>query len=152
MKFHFVDDDAVIREFMLALLPDMGHDIQVFSSGASYLEYTEQQGFTLPTAVLTDIQMPTMDGYALTRKLRAKFPYLKIVLVTGNPSYTLDSSKEGCFFMRKPFFPADMGALVGALSCCTYDEDHSSVLKLEHKKCDMGLDFSCPFKRRLMAV
>ncbi len=144
--FHFVDDDPVIRSFMLELVPDLGHEIKVFASAASYLSYTKSEIFRLPTAVLTDIQMPDMNGFELADTLRAQFPYLKIALVTGYPSYKANKDHPGCFFMSKPFFPADLGALLGALSCCHYGEANPDILKKDSPKCDMGLEHNCPFK------
>ncbi len=144
--FHFIDDDPVIRNFMLEMVPDLGHEIKVFASAASYLDFVGQRHFRLPTAVLTDIQMPEMDGFALARKLREKFPYLKIALVTGYPSYESQANEMECHFMCKPFFPADMGALLGALSCCRYGEGNTDVLDRSTPRCDVGLKHNCPFK------
>jgi len=145
--FHFVDDDPVIRSFMLELVPDLGYEIKVFSSATSYLSYSKTPMFRLPTALLTDIQMPDMDGFVLADTLRAQFPYLKIALVTGYPSYQSNTDHPGCFFMSKPFFPADLDALLSALSGCSYGADNRDVLKTDTPRCDMGLKHDCPFKK-----
>jgi len=145
--FHFIDDDPVIRSFMLEVVPDLGHEIKVFASASSYLDFVGKPHFRLPAAVLTDIQMPEMDGFALAATLRKRFPCLKIALVTGYPSYEAQANQMECHFMCKPFFPADLGALLGALSCCRYSEEQPDVLDRSNPRCDMGLKHDCPFKR-----
>jgi len=146
-NFHFIDDDPVIRSFMLELVPDLGYGIKVFGSAPSYMAYTKTPMYRLPTAVLTDIQMPEMDGFALAAALRSKYPYLKIALVTGYPSYQSNTNHPACCFMNKPFFPADLGALLGSLSCCHYSEKNPDFLNMDQPQCDMGLKHNCPFKK-----
>jgi len=145
--FHFVDDDPVIRSFMLELVPDLGYEIKVFSSATSYLSYVATPAFRLPTALLTDIQMPDMNGFTLADTLRARFPYLKIALLTGYPSYKSKTDHPGCFFMSKPFFPADLDALLDSLNRCSYSADNLNVLKADTPRCDVGLKHDCPFKK-----
>ncbi len=51
--------------------------------GAQALEIMSR---SLPQAVLTDLQMPVMDGLALVEEIRAKYPTVPVVLMTGQGS------------------------------------------------------------------
>lgn len=63
-----VDDDATVRKAVTAVLADTGHRIIEASDGAEALELVRSEH---PHLVVTDLVMPTMDGYELTRQIRA---------------------------------------------------------------------------------
>ncbi len=63
-----VDDEPVNREFLVTLLGYGGHRLLEASDGAEALERVRAER---PDLVITDILMPTMDGYELVRQLRA---------------------------------------------------------------------------------
>jgi PAS domain S-box-containing protein len=67
-KILIVDDLAVNRELVRAMLSPLGHDCAEASSGAEAIELTERAAFDL---VLMDLQMPAMDGMTATRAIRA---------------------------------------------------------------------------------
>lgn len=63
-----VDDRVVNRMLLRALLEHRGHDILEASDGAEALDVVKTEGVDL---VITDILMPTVDGYELVRRLRS---------------------------------------------------------------------------------
>lgn len=64
-----VDDDDVLRRIMMLLLRQTGHTVIEAVDGASALAAAGQEAFD---AILLDVMMPDMDGYALTRRLRER--------------------------------------------------------------------------------
>jgi two-component system chemotaxis sensor kinase CheA len=63
-----VDDAMTIRELQRNILERAGFDVTVAGDGIEALAHLENQEFDL---VLTDVEMPRMDGIALTERIRA---------------------------------------------------------------------------------
>jgi len=76
------DDEDSMRALVARAIAMDGHEIVTAQDGAEALELlTRDQGaFDL---LLTDIQMPVMDGIALALTAARDFPDLKILLMTG---------------------------------------------------------------------
>src|SRR5579864_1313162 len=66
-KILAVDDDTPARELLVALLTPMGHEVIQASDGAEALSKVQSER---PDMVITDILMPTMDGFEFVRQLR----------------------------------------------------------------------------------
>jgi two-component system, cell cycle response regulator CpdR len=77
-----VDDEESMRLLVARAVAMDGHDITTASDGAEALELlgSAQTAFDL---LLTDIQMPVMDGIALALTVARDFPDLTILLMTG---------------------------------------------------------------------
>src|SRR6202011_53389 len=77
-----VDDENSLRMLVARAIAMDGHDIVTAEDGAEALEILshEQGAFDL---LLTDIQMPVMDGIALALAAARDFPDLTILLMTG---------------------------------------------------------------------
>jgi CheY-like chemotaxis protein len=101
-----VDDNPAILEMVssfLAVISDAR--ISAYSSGTEALAAfsAEPEGFQL---VITDWEMPRMDGLELTRQLRARNPGVKVVLITGNHAGIEKASADEnglSGFLYKPF-------------------------------------------------
>ncbi len=77
-----VEDSDVVRESLRRLLAEAGYRVTVARDGVEGLALAEAQRFDL---ISTDVMMPRMDGYELTRALRAMPEYrdAPIVMVTS---------------------------------------------------------------------
>lgn len=78
-----VEDNEINQELALELLTMNGLSVQVANHGQEALELLEKEPFD---GVLMDCQMPVMDGYQATRKIRsmAKFQDLPVIAMTAN--------------------------------------------------------------------
>ena len=77
-----VDDDDAIRPAIARLIKTLGYQPRTFANAETLLVAFSD----LPLAcVLTDIQMPGMNGHALARELHRRNPDLPIVLMTAYP-------------------------------------------------------------------
>lgn len=108
------EDSDVIREAIRRELTRAGFEVAAAEDGAVALELARAEHFD---AVSTDVMMPKMDGYELTRELRRDPRYEKvpIVMVTSKDARidTLRGMDAGAdLYLTKP---ADAGELVRAL-------------------------------------
>ena len=88
MKFFIVDDDPDALALVSRILTDSGHEVTVRASSSGAVRDIPE---ALPDCVITDVMMPGMDGFELTRELRAK-PELKSmkILILSAKSYDFD--------------------------------------------------------------
>ncbi len=80
MDVMVVDDDAAVRDVLRDTVAALGQRVTACGSGAEALAVFRPGAFQL---VLTDLGMPGMTGWELTRELRALDPEVTIVFVTG---------------------------------------------------------------------
>ena len=98
-----VDDDPLVRDMVAALLEEAGYDATVVDSAVDALERVEDRDFDV---VLTDLQMPEMDGLALLAKLRQLRPDTPVVLMTafGRIETAVEAMRAGALdYVTKPF-------------------------------------------------
>lgn len=100
-----VVDDSPDNLFLIqATLEDQGYQIALAEDGKSALKQVES---FLPHLILLDVMMPEMDGYEVTRRIRANpaLPFIPILLVTAHEQSDvvtgLDAGADD--FIRKPF-------------------------------------------------
>ena len=88
MKFFIVDDDPDSLALVSRLLTDAGHEVIVRASSAGAVRDIPD---ARPDCVITDLMMPVMDGFELTRELRrrAELAGMKIVILSAK-SYDFD--------------------------------------------------------------
>lgn len=78
-----VDDDAAIRVALSSLLRSMGYAARLFPTAEAFLaDQTEPP----PDCVLTDVQMPGMNGLELQDTIRRRTPDLPVIMITAFPS------------------------------------------------------------------
>jgi PAS domain S-box-containing protein len=101
-----VDDDTESRKVVAAVLHAAGARVRAFDSARAALDAVDDR---LPGLVITDIAMPEVDGYALTRLLRerADGAQLKIVALSAFPAF-LDQQSEFDAYLSKPIDPFEL--------------------------------------------
>jgi CheY-like chemotaxis protein len=105
-----VDDEQSVRTYIKTVLENEGFQTLEAENGVQALERLIQVTNTV-ALVVSDVKMPEMDGIALARAVRARFPAIPVVLVSGyaDPN-TLDELKLEV--VSKPFLPAELVAAV----------------------------------------
>ena len=75
-----VDDEDSVRELIVEILEAAGFRVSTASDGAEGLERMEAD---TPELVLSDINMPGMDGLALLREIKTRWADLPVMMVTA---------------------------------------------------------------------
>lgn len=79
-----VEDDANLRKLMSAALKQNGYQPFAAADGMEALDIMEQTNIDL---IISDVMMPNMDGYELTRQLRRANYTLPILMVTAKETF-----------------------------------------------------------------
>ena len=109
-----VEDQADNRRILRDMLSNAGYELVEAESGEEALKAVEAQR---PDLILMDIQLPVMDGYEATRRIKAN-PTLKAVPIIAVTSYALSGDEgkaraAGCnAYVTKPFSPRALLAKV----------------------------------------
>jgi len=99
----FIDDDRSVREMVAPTLVDHGYRVLTAANGAEALTLLGQHGREL-RLVLTDIDMPVMDGLELLGIMRSRFPEVGVVLMSGTLDPRNTPPPAGTVgFLTKPF-------------------------------------------------
>ena len=109
-----VDDEPGLREFMVEVLRDAGHDVSEAADGERALAALRDEGFHL---VLTDLKMPRVSGMDLLRAAKAEQPEVEFVMLTahGTVQTAVDAMRLGAFdYLSKPLSGPDELELVVA--------------------------------------
>ena len=103
-----VDDDAETLALLREILVKEGYEVSTAEDATAALREAALQE---PDVVITDIQMPGMDGVALLAELRTKLPKTLVILATafGSLKTAVDGIKAGAFdYLAKPFIIDDI--------------------------------------------
>lgn len=141
-----VDDDDTVRLSFLRTLKSTYWNVKAVWNGNEALHVMEEHPFDV---VLLDLRMPGMDGMAVLRTIKQRWPDSEVVIITGYPN--IETAKEavrlGAYdYLAKPVGPDDVinatnGAVMqkqwslhrdrtdqdrGAVSCASFRENTSS--------------------------
>ncbi|MBT9382431.1 response regulator [Pseudooceanicola sp. CBS1P-1] len=122
-----VDNDPQHLELTRQVLEPLGFALTLATGGAEALEKVTEA----PDLALLDIAMPGMDGWELAHHLRARFPGIAILMVSGNAqdaraSAPRDGGADHDAFLAKPFEVKAMEEIVGELLHLTWLRDKAA--------------------------
>ena len=113
-----VDDALTVRELQRTILERAGFDVKVAGDGIEALAHLDNEEFDL---VLTDVEMPRMDGFALTEHIRAhpSLSNLAVLILTSLASDTdrrrgMDAGADG-YIVKSAFDERSLLAAVDRL-------------------------------------
>lgn len=113
-----VEDEDVIRDFVVINLQRAGYDVVDVSNGEAALEVFEAENGDFDV-VLLDVMMPGIDGFTVCKRLRQKSTTVGIIMLTAK---TQEMDKVGGLmigaddYVTKPFSPSELVARVDAIS------------------------------------
>lgn len=97
-----VDDEAGIRTVLGIALEEMGYAVRTAPDAEGALDLIAREA---PQILLTDIKMPGMDGIALLKQVKARWPDTEVIMLTGHGDIDLairSLKHEATDFITKP--------------------------------------------------
>lgn len=109
-----VDDSASMREMVSFSLKNAGHEVSEAVDGEEALKIAQSTQFNL---VITDVNMPNMDGITLIKKLRELPDYKFVPILMLTTESATDKKSEGkeagaTGWIVKPFNPEQLLATI----------------------------------------
>ena len=104
-KILVVDDDPVVGKSFSRVLSNKGYAVITAANAQEALARLEGEQYD---AVYTDIRMPGMDGLELAEQMKAKRPWMPVVIVTGYGSEASEARAKAAgvsAFLHKPLSP-----------------------------------------------
>jgi len=105
-----VDDEETVREMVSKIVNLIGHEVVTTGNGREALEILRSQPFSI---MITDVKMPEMDGFELTKVVRDQFPGTPIICMTAHGTsynYTDVVGVGATDYISKPFTIDEMKA------------------------------------------
>jgi DNA-binding NtrC family response regulator len=107
-KILVVDDEEVVRLCLVRTFAGEHCNVEVVRNGNEALKLMGQRPFDV---VLLDLRMPGMDGMAVLKTIKEKWPESEVIIITGYPA--VESAKEavtlGAYdYLAKPVGPDDV--------------------------------------------
>ena len=128
-----VDDDPLLRELHATVLRIFGYEVATAADGVDALEQLAEESFDL---VLTDRQMPNLDGVSMVLALRSAGSVIPIIMFSGSLSHEpLSAAVDGEFFAAIPK-PARTPEVLSAVAAAL---DHASRRHEPRQICDAHL-------------
>jgi FixJ family two-component response regulator len=103
-----VDDDGVVREATADLVSSLGYHTRTFASGEAFLEASELKE---TSCLITDFQMPGLDGLQLQSRLLDEGHRIPVIFITAFPTASVRQramSSGAVAFLTKPFEEASL--------------------------------------------
>lgn len=128
-----VDDEEPHREWYSEIFEDLDHEVETAEDGLAALSALKK-GFR-PDCIITDVNMPRMDGNELSSRLKNSSAYeeIPIVMVTGN--LTTEDEKKGyeagvSKYIMKTRVNDEETLINPVISCC---RDYRDLLSIRHR-------------------
>lgn len=105
MRILVVEDDALIREFVVEALREEGFDVIHARDGEEALRWCNRQAADV---LVTDVKLPGgIDGWQIAERCREHHPRLPIIYATGF-SPVQPRPVPGSVFLQKPYHPDEI--------------------------------------------
>jgi PAS domain S-box-containing protein len=130
-----VDDSPSIRSHLREIVTTMGHGVLEAANGREGLELCDRES---PDIILTDLEMPEMDGLAFTSDLRKYYPTTPVIVVSRKSSYedVIGAVRSGAWdYLVKPVRTDDLEVVINRTleRARLFDESYRYRTELEER-------------------
>ena len=109
-----VDDEPRLRELGRLILESQGYEVLCAEDGFEALATLKH---SLPDMIISDLQMPNMNGFEFLSVVRKRFPLIPVIVISGEFSGILvpDSVLADAFFPKGGYTPPELFEKIIAL-------------------------------------
>ncbi|WP_299230074.1 response regulator transcription factor [uncultured Bacteroides sp.] len=116
-KVLLVEDDKNLSFILKSSLEQMigGYDVVSVANGKDGLDILTKENFDV---IVSDVEMPIMDGVTMVQHIRKNHPSLAIIFITGLTTArdVINGYQAGAdFYIKKPFLPEELDAHIQAV-------------------------------------
>lgn len=111
-KIMVVDDEKLVRDFLVETLKRKKYEVQAFDTGQKALSYLKDNKVDL---AITDMKMPGLTGMDVLKKIKEISPATIVIIITayGSIENAVEAMRMGAFnYLIKPFSPDDIEAMI----------------------------------------
>lgn len=107
-----VDDEVLVLKYTSEIARREGYDVIEAESGPEALEKVRRSGVPIDLLV-TDLIMPGMTGRVLADALKARYPGIGVIFISGHVRDSLSPDiGPDLHFIQKPFEPRRLSSLI----------------------------------------
>ena len=112
VKIAVIDDDLMVRNFVsTVLMYCVNREVLSFDNGLAAWTYLESHG--IPDIIISEIDVPGLNGFELMAKFKEKNPDKKYLLMSANPANEQSARNSGAdAFLAKPVSVNDLFSVV----------------------------------------
>lgn len=131
---YVVDDDTSARELISAFLRPCGYQIVTFGSATDFLQEVRLDN-EVPTCLISDVCMPSIDGLALQQRLRSHRVDMPIIFVSAMAGISAAVDAMKCGALDFHVKPLDRAKLVKAVEKAIEQDAAAKVRRLQQQAC-----------------
>lgn len=134
------EDSRTQAQQIQLILEDGPHEVELASDGQSALEAMRRRP---PDIVLTDLEMPRLNGLELVDAVRREFPSVPVVLMTAHGSEEIAAlalSRGAASYIPKAYLTHDLAATVERIAALTGRQHAAALSRLDRFELHFTLD------------
>jgi len=101
------EDEALLRELGQTILTQAGYNVLTLYRRAEVISLLESHSDPIDL-LLTDVVMPEISGQELVTLVRARWPNIRVIYMSGYSSDDLADIDPNAAFLQKPFTPTEL--------------------------------------------
>ena len=143
-KILVIDDEKLVRDFLIETLQRKKYDVTGFDSGQKALSHLKDHHYDL---VITDMKMPGLTGIDVLKKIKELSPNTIVIIITayGSIENAVEAMRLGAFnYLIKPFSPDSIEAIIEKAK-----EHHALVEENTYLRAEVN---AVPMKNAMSAV
>jgi two-component system, LuxR family, response regulator FixJ len=137
-RIYVIDDDEAVRDSLVFQLEAAGFEVQSFASAGAFLEVAPTAP---PGCIISDVQMPGIDGMELQKRLAEMQLPFPLIIITGHGDVSLAvrAMKAGAVdFIEKPFSEQEILSCINSAQS-RFSEQQASAAAASSARDKLGL-------------
>lgn len=116
-KILIIDDEEMLCESLKDILEDEGYEVLTATNSLSALTQIED---STPDVIISDINLPDINGLELLKRIKREYPGIEIIIMTGygEAEVCLEAKEKGAFeYIVKPLNIPILKLMISKILC-----------------------------------